>query len=151
MSSTSLERVVRPYGYMPFNFGNVFETSVIARGAGQAANIGILTVTAKTSARTTEIKGARWRFSMKKDNLEVSRVEQTLNIQNPDNPSESIQTKVLKSVTLRDTGNNDVTTFAFRTPDPNDPLNATVPPSLPSSAPATAQPIESSTPSIVIP
>jgi hypothetical protein len=127
MPNTSLERVVRPYAYAPFSWSAVFETSVIAKGTGQAANIGILVVSARTSVKTTTIKGAQYHINIKGDSSEVSRTEVSLTIQNPDNPDETIKAKALQSVSLRDSNTGQTTTIRYATPDPNDPNNM-VPP-----------------------
>ena len=127
MTNLNLERVVRPYGQIPFNWGNVFETSIASKGVGGASNVARLNVTAKTSCRTTEIKGASWKIVFKHSYVETARTAVAVDIPNPDDPSQIVKVKAPKSITLQDSSDGSTHTYHYVTPDPADPLNSTIP------------------------
>lgn len=126
----SLEGLVRPYGTLPFSWSNVFEVGSSLKTSNAALNIAHLVVKAKTSVRTTTIKGASWRIKIKSNSefFEVSRNEVQLTITDPDNSDNKLTTAVPASIQIRDTGTGATTTTHYATPNSD---GSSTPPGLP--------------------
>lgn len=152
MSSTSLERVIRPFGAMGFNWGNVFETSVNTKGSAAKDNIAILVLKVKTSAKTTDVPGiAAMLVKLKQEHKEVDRQEDTITTTNPDDPTQQLQTKVPKSITVKDVTTGATTTWHLATPDPANPLGPLRPASTNDGTPSTYTVPPSTPPSSIQP
>ena len=115
MSSTALERVVRPYSSPSQQTGNVFEVSQVAKDT-TTPNVGILKISARTSVRTTDVKGVGYKIVFKNPTVEISRTEQTVTITDPDNPDNKLQTKVPRELAMKDGQTGQVLRQVFAVP-----------------------------------
>jgi hypothetical protein len=112
MTSTTLERVIRPGESVPTPFGSGYYTYIAPHVDNTTISDSVsLTFSAKTSAKTTEIKGIGYQLETKKKNSlykEVSRHEQEVTITNPDDPDQTAKFKVPKDIGLKPANPTDV-------------------------------------------